>query len=82
MFLKAKIATSGRCELYLKSSHVKRTRYAHKVSLASLHSAQVCLCCRWRVNFRIVGNLGIKTTKGIGTIFVLANCYAVRKPAA
>jgi len=37
MFLKAGIATSGRCESLLKSSHVKRTRYAHEVSLAALY---------------------------------------------
>ena len=37
MFLKANVATSGRSESLLKSSHVKRTRYAHEVSLAALH---------------------------------------------
>ena len=36
MFLKAEIATAGRCDSLLKCSHVKRTRYAHEVSLASL----------------------------------------------
>ena len=36
MFLKAGIATVGRREALLKSSHVKRTRYAHEVSLATL----------------------------------------------
>jgi len=36
MFLKADVATSGRCEAMLKSSYIKRTRYAHKVSLAAL----------------------------------------------
>jgi len=35
IFLKAGIATAGRCESLLKVSHVKRTRYAHEVSLAS-----------------------------------------------
>jgi len=35
MFLKADLATSGRCEALLKSSHVKRARYAHEVSLAA-----------------------------------------------
>ena len=36
MFLKAGIATMGRCEALMKSTHVKRTRYAHEVSLVSL----------------------------------------------
>jgi len=36
IFLKAGVATAGRCESLLRSSHVKRTRYAHEVSLASL----------------------------------------------
>jgi hypothetical protein len=36
IFLKANVATAGRCEAFLKSSHVKRTRYAHEVCLASL----------------------------------------------
>jgi len=34
IFLKAGVATAGRCESLLKSSHVKRTRYAHEVSLS------------------------------------------------
>ena len=36
MFIKAEVATSGRSESLLKSSHVKRTRYAHEVSLAAM----------------------------------------------
>ena len=36
MFTKAEVATSGRSESLLKSFHVKRTRYAHEVSLAAL----------------------------------------------
>jgi len=36
IFLKAKTATAWQCESLLKSPHVKRTRYAHEVSLASL----------------------------------------------
>ncbi len=36
MFLKAGVATSGRCDSLLKSAHVKRARYAHEVSVASL----------------------------------------------
>ena len=37
IFIKAGVATTGRCESLLKSSHVKRTRYAHEVSLAALY---------------------------------------------
>ncbi|XP_065670919.1 uncharacterized protein LOC136089121 [Hydra vulgaris] len=36
MFIKAEVASIGRSESLLKSSHIKRTRYAHEVSLASL----------------------------------------------
>lgn len=35
MFMKAKIATAGRSESLVKSSHVKKTRYAHEVILAA-----------------------------------------------
>ena len=31
------IATSGKAESYLQASHLKRTRYAHQVTAASLH---------------------------------------------
>ena len=37
IFLKAGVATAGRCESLLRSSHVKRTRYAHEVSVAALY---------------------------------------------
>lgn len=33
----AGVATAGRCESFLHGSHVKRTRYAHEVTLAALH---------------------------------------------
>ena len=36
IFERAKITTTGRIESYLSGSKVKRTRYAHQVSLASL----------------------------------------------
>lgn len=34
---KANIATPGRCEGIIKSSHIKRARYAHEVSLTALN---------------------------------------------
>lgn len=37
IFLKAQIATPGRSESLLKSSHVKKTRYAHESSLSALY---------------------------------------------
>ncbi|ESO08278.1 hypothetical protein HELRODRAFT_184084 [Helobdella robusta] len=37
LFFKTEIASSGRSETLLKSSHVKRTRYAHEVSIAALY---------------------------------------------
>lgn len=36
----AEIATSGKANAYLRAAHVKRTRYAHQVTLASLHHLQ------------------------------------------
>ena len=36
IFERAKITTMGRIESYLSGSKVKRTRYAHQVSLVSL----------------------------------------------
>ena len=38
--VEANIATSGRAEAMLSASHVKRTRYAHQVTVASLHVLQ------------------------------------------
>ena len=38
--VEAGIATSGRAEAMLSASHVKRTRYAHQVTAASLHVLQ------------------------------------------
>ena len=37
VFNKANISTPGRVENFLKGSHVKRSRYAHQISLSALH---------------------------------------------
>ena len=37
MLMRAEFATSGRCDMLLRGSNVKRSRYAHEVTLAVLH---------------------------------------------
>jgi hypothetical protein len=41
--LQAEITTSGRADAMLSGAHVTRTRYAHQVTVASLHTAATCI---------------------------------------